>query len=159
ARAMPGWKRWLKPTFTRRPARSAAAAIASTWATETPAGFSTSTCAPAPSARCASSASRSWLVATTTTSGRCASRASRAPPPPAAELGDKPRGGLHGDVVGGDDAVAAERLRALAPDQAAADDADAQRRTHAYTVPEQPWYSKSNGSSGAPAAAIAWRTS
>ncbi len=31
---MPGWKRWLKPTLTRRPAARAAPSIVSIWAAD-----------------------------------------------------------------------------------------------------------------------------
>jgi hypothetical protein len=69
------------------------------------------------------------------------------------------------DVEAGDEPVPAERGCTFVADQPAADDADAERGLlrlrdgHVYSVPKQPWNSKSNRSSGALAAAMANRVS
>ena len=71
-----------------------------------------------------------------------------------------PRKGLRPRGVGvdaADEHVVAERLGALAPDQPAADDPDAQALRHRYSEPMQPWKSKPKRTSGAPASVRAAR--
>ena len=166
ARAVPGWKRWLKPTLTRRRAASAARTIRPTSSTPMPAGFSTRTCADASRARQACSASWSCGTATITTSSSCASSSSsdrHANPPNRSAKRLEPRAASRSKQ-----ATSLSRPSAAArllPDEPTADDADAKRgplrcrHGHVYSTPTQPWNSKSNRSSGASAAAMASRVS
>ena len=129
-----------------------------------PAGFSTSTCAPASSALHASSASASCGVATIDDVGleleQLVERGARA----AAELAGERSRRAGVDVVAADEPVARRApppaCRPISPQptmptrsEAAPSDA------HVYSTPKQPWNSKSNRSSGRRAAAIAWRVS
>ena len=110
--------------------RSAAADRVDLRRTESPAGFSTSTCAPGSSAR---SARRPEMVvastATTTTSGCSASSSSSvAQPSPPYSADERCAASGATSKAPTTTPVVAERLRALAADQPAADDRDAQRR-------------------------------
>ena len=105
------------------------------------------------------------MAATTTTSASSAEQRVEALARDAAVRGDELSAAIGDGIVGAEDAVGrTERLGTLVADQTTADDRDRQpvrlaRATHTYSLDCAPTKSKSNGSSVAPAAAIACRVS